>query len=118
MNRLASEVVEKKYSKGQTIIAEGDPGSSFYYIKEGEATAYKAGQFVRKLIKDDSFGEQSLLYNTIRQYTILADEETTTIILGRSKLHETMHKDLSLKTFNTFIKQAFLNNLILQTMDP
>lgn len=39
------------------------------------------------------------------------------MILGRNKLHEAIHKDLSRQTFSAFIKQAFLNNIILQTME-
>ena len=70
---IASSLIRQKFYKGQTLIEEGDPGSTFYYIKEGNATVFKGTRFVRKLTKGDSFGEQSLYYNTMRQYTIKAD---------------------------------------------
>ena len=31
---IASVLITQKFSKGQNIIIEGDPGSSFYIIKE------------------------------------------------------------------------------------
>lgn len=70
---IASSLIRQKFYKGQVIIQEGDPGSTFYYLKEGSASVYKAGKFQRKLAKGDSFGEQSLYYNTMRLYTIKAD---------------------------------------------
>ena len=66
-------MIVKVFRKNQTIIKEGDPGSSYYYIKEGTASVYKGSKFIRKLYKGDSFGEQSLYYNTMRLLTIQAD---------------------------------------------
>ena len=83
-------MILKKFSKNQTIIKEGDPGSCFYFIKEGYASAYKGSKFIRKLTKGDNFGEQSLYYNTIRQLTIKTDEDTTVLILSRDTLNKVM----------------------------
>ena len=33
-NALASVLYTQKFSKGQAIVSEGDPGSSYYIIKE------------------------------------------------------------------------------------
>lgn len=71
---IASALVVQKFYKSQTIIQQGDPGSCLYYIKEGIASVYKGNKFVRKIGKGDSFGEQSLYYNTMRQLTIKADD--------------------------------------------
>ena len=53
---IASALTTQKFYKNQTIIQEGDPGSSLYYIKEGIASVYKGSKFIRKLGKGDSFG--------------------------------------------------------------
>ena len=71
---IASALIVQKFYKDQTIVQEGDPGSSLYYIKEGFASVYKANKYIKKLTKGDSFGEQSLYYNTMRQLTVKADE--------------------------------------------
>ena len=36
-----------------------------------------------KLEKTDSFGQQALFYNTVRQMTVKAEEDMTCLILGR-----------------------------------
>lgn len=53
---IASSLIRQKFYKNQTIIQEGDPGSSFFYIKEGNASVYKGTKLIRKLTKGDSFG--------------------------------------------------------------
>jgi cGMP-dependent protein kinase 1 len=53
---IASALITQKFYKNQTIIQEGDPGSSLYYIKEGVASVFKGNKFIRKLSKGDSFG--------------------------------------------------------------
>jgi len=87
---ICSSLIKQKFYKGQNIIQEGDPGSTFYFIKEGNASVYKASKFQRKLTKGDSFGEQSLYYNTMRQYTITADDDVICLVLGRDTLNGIM----------------------------
>jgi cGMP-dependent protein kinase len=41
---IAGSVIIQNFTKGQTIINEGDPGSSFYIIKSGEALVLKGGK--------------------------------------------------------------------------
>ena len=53
---IASALITQKFYKNQTIVQEGDPGSSLYYMKEGTASVYKGNKFLRKLGKGDSFG--------------------------------------------------------------
>jgi cGMP-dependent protein kinase len=69
---VASVLISQKFSKGQTIVNEGDPASSFYIIKEGTVQVMKGGKEIRKMLKGDSFGEQALYYNTVRQATVRA----------------------------------------------
>ena len=53
---IAASLVVKQFKKNQTIIKEGDPGSAYYYIKEGSASVYKGSKFIRKLYKGEGFG--------------------------------------------------------------
>jgi cGMP-dependent protein kinase len=104
---IASALLTQKFYKNQTIIQEGDPGSTLYYIKEGFASVYKGNKFVRKISKGDSFGEQSLYYNTMRQLTIKADDEVTCLVLGRDTLNRILSDKIYDITFKNFIKWAF-----------
>jgi cGMP-dependent protein kinase len=68
---------------------------------------YKGNKFTRKLNKGDSFGEQSLYYNTIRQLTIKAEDEVTCLVLGRDTLSRVLSDKIHEVTFKNFIKWAF-----------
>jgi CRP-like cAMP-binding protein len=113
---IASALITQKYYKNQTIIQEGDPGSAFYIIKEGSASVSKGNKFIRKLNKGDSFGEQSLYYNTIRQLTIKADDEVTCLVLGRDTLGRVLGDKIHEVTFKNFIRWAFEKNQILSKL--
>jgi CRP-like cAMP-binding protein len=72
-----------KYYKGQNIIDEGDPGSAFYIIKNGTASLIQGNVEQSKVYKGESFGANSLYYNTMRKMTVRADDEVTCQVLGR-----------------------------------
>lgn len=114
---IASALITQKFYKNQTIIQEGDPGSSLYYIKDGIASVFKSNKFVRKLGKGDSFGEQSLYYNTMRQLTIKADDEVTCLVLGRDTLNRILGDKVYDITFKNFIKWAFEKNPLLSKLN-
>lgn len=69
---IASALITQKFNKGENIVNEGDPASSFYIIKEGTVVVLKDGKEIRKMVKGDSFGEQALYYNTVRTATVKA----------------------------------------------
>ena len=46
---IAGALITQEYAKGQVIVNEGDPGSSFYIIKEGTAAVYKGNKLMTKL---------------------------------------------------------------------
>ena len=61
--------------KNENIVNEGDPASSYYIIKEGVVKILKGTQEIRKMQKGDSFGEQALYANSVRQCTVKAFTE-------------------------------------------
>jgi cGMP-dependent protein kinase len=46
---IAGALIKQEFMKGQVIINEGDPGSSFYIIKEGTASVWKGNKLMTKL---------------------------------------------------------------------
>jgi CRP-like cAMP-binding protein len=52
----------------QVVIREGEPGSDFFIIEEGEVRATKSGveeEVSRRLSTGDYFGERALLTNEV-----------------------------------------------------
>jgi cGMP-dependent protein kinase len=101
---VASSLVEQTFPKGQTLVQEGDPGSTFYVIKQGEASVWKGNELFTKLVRTDTFGEQSLLYNTVRLMSVKAETDLTCLILNRETLSRVLGDQIFIVTFRNFLK--------------
>lgn len=77
---IASVMITLKFTKGENIVVEGDPASSFYIVKEGQISILKGGKELRKMNKGDSFGEQALYYNTVRGATVRAASDQVILL--------------------------------------
>jgi CRP-like cAMP-binding protein len=74
LERLFSRFQEIEVEQGTTVIREGDDGDYFYVIKDGAASVAQAGDgepaVVAYLVRGDSFGEDALLSNSVRNATV------------------------------------------------
>lgn len=74
LERLFSRFEELAVSENQTIVREGDDGDYFYVIKDGAASVLQAGDgdpaVVAYLVRGDSFGEDALLSNSVRNASV------------------------------------------------
>ncbi|CAK82587.1 unnamed protein product (macronuclear) [Paramecium tetraurelia] len=113
---IAAVLIVQKFYKNQIIVNEGDPGSSFYIIKEGTVSVLKGNKEVRKLYKGDSFGEQALYYNTVRQMTVRAEDDVKCLALGRDSLTKILGDQVHVVTFRNLQKWAFEKNALLSKL--
>jgi cAMP-dependent protein kinase regulator len=79
--KLADVLQAREYNEGDTVVREGDIGTEFYIIEEGQAMVYKRvptddgegkEELVLKLKKGDYFGELALLHRAPRAATVRA----------------------------------------------
>lgn len=84
-SKVADALETVKYSAGQNIITEGEPGNNFYMLETGSAQAYKSGidHAVRDYKRGDYFGELALLNNRPRAASIVAQTDCKVARLGR-----------------------------------
>lgn len=89
--RLAQSFTLEKFTSGSTIIKQGDPGKTFYIIKDGNCRVTVDGKEVSQLKAGTYFGEMALLDDETRKASVIAtndcecfvlDRETFTKILG------------------------------------
>ncbi|KAH0472177.1 MAG: uncharacterized protein KVP18_001167 [Porospora cf. gigantea A] len=73
--RLIQAFQDVTYTKGEEIIREGETGTRFFIIKNGEAVVTKGGKRIRTSGKYDYFGERALLYDEPRSASIDALSE-------------------------------------------
>jgi cAMP-binding proteins - catabolite gene activator and regulatory subunit of cAMP-dependent protein kinases len=103
---IAGVLISQKFTKGQNIVNEGDPASSFYIIKEGSVSVLKGGKEIRKMYKGDSFGEQALYYNTTRGATVKALDNVICLALGRDTITKILGDQVQIVTFRNVQKWA------------
>lgn len=113
---IASVLSTQKFKKGEFIVVEGDPASSFYVIKSGEVSVLKGEKEIRKMGKGDSFGEQALYYNTVRSCSVRADEEVKCLALGREVLTKILGAQIQIITFKNLMKWGFEKNRSLMKL--
>ncbi|OMJ88882.1 hypothetical protein SteCoe_2545 [Stentor coeruleus] len=113
---LVGSLSSLKFRPNDVIVKEGDPGDLFYLIKDGIVECSQAGKVVREMIKGSFFGEQALLYNTVRTATVIAKTEVKCMAISRNKLNTALGKHLQQIIYqNTkliaFEKSEFLRHL-------
>lgn len=63
---------EKKLSKGEAIIKQGDHGNEWYVVEEGVFDIFVGDNKVASRTVGDAFGELALLYNAPRAASVVA----------------------------------------------
>ena len=79
------------YAEGETIIEEGTESDSVYSIVEGHAEVFVKGIKVGEVLEDEIFGAMSLLTNSPRTASVIADCRCLVMVVPRHQF-ETMIK--------------------------
>ncbi len=79
IERLARAARRKRYRRGDQVVRQGDPGSQFFIIAEGQATVLVNDREAGHLGKGDFFGERALLGAGRRAATVLADGDLSVL---------------------------------------
>uniref|UniRef100_A0A0G4FJS5 cGMP-dependent protein kinase n=1 Tax=Chromera velia CCMP2878 TaxID=1169474 RepID=A0A0G4FJS5_9ALVE len=70
LDNLAKALKETKFQKGNNVIKQGEMGTKFFVIKNGEVAIYRSEKQIRTCGKGDYFGERALLYDEARTATV------------------------------------------------
>eukprot|EP00929_Paragymnodinium_shiwhaense_P000103 TRINITY_DN10025_c0_g1_i1.p1 TRINITY_DN10025_c0_g1~~TRINITY_DN10025_c0_g1_i1.p1 ORF type:complete len:916 (+),score=253.81 TRINITY_DN10025_c0_g1_i1:120-2867(+) len=69
-NRLVRSFVLQTYKKGDKVITQGEVGTSFFVIAQGEVKVFRGDKHFRNLGKNSYFGERALLFDEPRTATV------------------------------------------------
>ena len=99
----------KLYRDGDTIVRQGDTGSSMFVIQDGEVEVIRSynGNTVRLAVlgQGDIFGESSLFGNDKRSATVRALGDARIITVDKKIFLRRLQEDLTL-TFRVFQTMA------------
>lgn len=111
-------LITQKFNKGQSIVNQGDPASSFYIIKQGSVSALNDGKVMTTLTSGESFGEQALLAeNQIRQMTIRAEEDVRCLALGRDIITQLLGNQVQMIIYRNISKWALEGSAIFKKLN-
>ena len=94
-NRLADCIEEEKFQIDDVILQEGESGSYFYFVLEGEVKVNKTGydtEVCDRLGQGAFFGEIALIMNVPRTATVTATQLTRTARIHRDVFERMMGK--------------------------
>ena len=106
--QLAAALTEQQFPAGAPVVREGEEGSTFYLIKEGQAKVTKAGPDgaqadLAVLNESDYFGEQALVNNSRRMASITALTPLTLLCMTREEFASLFGSD---RLGISFVKRA------------
>ena len=96
--RLAAAMHRRHYKRGQVIFHQDDPGAAVYLIESGRvkvvlATADGEDLLLSVLGAGEIFGELALLDGRPRSATVVALEDTVTLVLERTAFLQFLRAD-------------------------
>jgi CRP/FNR family cyclic AMP-dependent transcriptional regulator len=80
---VARRAEDVKVDAGKQLVTEGDTGTEFFVIIDGNATVTRHGRKVAELGSGNFFGELALLERTPRNATVTADTPMELVVLGQ-----------------------------------
>ncbi|RJQ44436.1 MAG: hypothetical protein C4538_10480 [Nitrospiraceae bacterium] len=103
MSALTGKLKEKRFTLGQTIIAQGERGDEYFIVKSGKVEVLKKmlgeePEHVAILEEGQAFGEEALLTDSPRSATVRTIDETVLWVLAKSD-------------FDSVVKSSFLKEV-------
>jgi CRP-like cAMP-binding protein len=101
LDLLAVKLAVREIAVDETLIRQGDPGDTFYIVREGELEVLVTENGVRRranLLKPgDFFGEIALLYEVPRTATVRARTQASVWELGRQDFRDLVGRYMGLE---------------------
>jgi CRP/FNR family cyclic AMP-dependent transcriptional regulator len=108
LNNIAGIAVEKHFPKGEDMVREGDTGSSFYVVLDGEAEIRRGGQGIDMRGGGEFFGEIALVAHSPRTATVRARTPVHALVIDGREFRALLGRqpDLQLKVLEALAERV------------
>jgi cAMP-dependent protein kinase regulator len=111
--RVLAALKLRRARPGQVLLAEGDPGQSFYVLARGAVTVEKGGQVLATLHDGAIFGEMALVSASPRTATVRAHSDCDLLEFDRDVLVAASQSVATLAAaLDKFTRERLLHNLL------
>lgn len=86
LGRVRQAMTEYVYPPGRAMVVEGTTGQVLFVILEGKAKVLRAGRTINRMGPGDVFGEIAVVDGRPRSASVVAETETTCLLLHRADL--------------------------------
>lgn len=91
---LASSLKLNTFLSQETIIKQGEQGSSFYIVKSGKIDIHVNNAYIRTLNENEYFGERSLFIKEARSATAYANGKVEVYVLEKDDFKDILEDNL------------------------
>lgn len=98
LRKLAGAAVQRQYPAGTVIVQQGEPGVGLYVIIRGRARVQQqdadaSSHQLALLGSNEIFGELALLDNAPRSASVVAEEDTSALVIPIFDFRALLHDD-------------------------
>ncbi|MBM4287689.1 MAG: cyclic nucleotide-binding domain-containing protein [Deltaproteobacteria bacterium] len=87
IDRLAEKLTRRTFKSGEIITHEGEKGDEIFYLERGKVSVFMTGkgqgEKISSMAENQFFGELAVLGDGIRTATVIAEEDTSLLVLRR-----------------------------------
>jgi CRP-like cAMP-binding protein len=105
---IAGIAAEKEFAPGEELIREGDTGSQFYVVLDGDAEVRRGGQAINARGGGDFFGEIALVAHSPRTATVAAKTRVRALVIDGRDFRALLGRqpDLQLKVLEALAERV------------
>jgi CRP/FNR family transcriptional regulator, cyclic AMP receptor protein len=115
LGEVALRTDDLDFPAGKTLVREGDVGSEFYVIMEGEAEVTRDGETIAKHGPGSFFGEIALVEDVPRTATVTATTPLRCFVLTRGRF---LHVLDEFPAVERKVMRALAKRLVAVSPDP